>query len=60
MIAKNRCILPDRYTERHTDRYISSAGPHWGSLDPSVGINYYCRYYTVEPMACSSMLCAKL
>ena len=35
IISKNRCRQRDIQTYRH----ISSTGPHWGTLDPSVGIN---------------------
>ena len=50
----------ERHRDRQTDRHIISTGIHWVPLDPSVGIKYYCRYYTVEPMACVRMHCAQL
>ena len=34
----------DRETERRMYRHISSAGPHWGPSDPSVGINAFQRW----------------
>ena len=50
----------DDHTETQKDGHISSTGTHWVPLDPSVGIKYYCRYYTAEPVACGYMRCMEL
>ena len=34
-------VRMDGQMDRHTDGHISSTGPHWGPLDPSVGINTF-------------------
>ena len=64
MISKNRCGRLDIDTQRkidiNTDRNIRSTRPHWGHLDPSVGINYYRRDYTAENVACGRISCMKL
>ena len=50
----------DVRTYRQTNIYIISTGPHWETLDPSVGIKNYYRDYTAEPLACSHIRCVQL
>ena len=44
MITKKRRGRPDIKTDRWMDGHIISTGPHWGPLDPSVGINSLRRW----------------
>ena len=65
MFAQKRRRRPKRHGYIETrdiqiDRNIISTGPHRGHTDPSWGVNFYCRDYTAEPLACSLMRCAQL
>ena len=44
MFFKKWHVRPDRHRERQRNWHTISNGPHWGSLDPNMGINILRRW----------------